>query len=258
MIGFQALAQTPTTTVPPVAPAIAVVDRDYVLGPSDVIEASVLGRTDFTTRGRVSEEGSIQLPYLGATAVAGKTSVQLADQLARDLEKGGFFPHPIVKVEIVSYASRYVTVLGNFGSPGLVPIDRPYHLSELVARVGGVKESGADYVVLRSGKTPERHITITSLATGDGSDDPIISPGDKIYSPPVDVAYISGQIKSPGAFGIRPNMTLRMALSRSGGLTDQGSEKRISITRGAKKIPRADLDSVVQSGDVIVIGERLF
>ena len=258
-VGAQTVAATPVAA-PAGTPAtqVSVADRDYVLGPSDVIEVSVLGRTDFTTRGRVSEDGTIQLPYLGATSVSGRTTIQVAEQLVRDLEKGGYFPNPILKVEILSYASRYVTVLGHFGTPGLVPVDRAYHLSEIVAKVGGVRETGANYVVLRSGKAAERRISISTLATGDGSDDPIVSPGDKIYAPPGDVAYISGQIKSPGGFGLQPNMTLRMAISRAGGLTDQGSEKRIVVTRAGKKLSKVDMDAKVEPGDVIVIGERLF
>ena len=52
----------------------------------------------------------------------------------------------IVEVEVVSYASRYVTVLGAVGSPGLIPMDRPYRLSEILARVGGARQDGADHV----------------------------------------------------------------------------------------------------------------
>jgi polysaccharide export outer membrane protein len=53
-------------------------------------------------------------------------------------------------------------------------------------------------------------------------------------------------------------MTLRMAVGRGGGLTDLGSEHGIKITRHGQKVPKVDLDSKIEAGDVIVIGERLF
>ncbi len=236
----------------------AATDQTYILGPADVIEVSVLGRSEYTTRARISEDGMIQLQYLGAVNAANKTAAQLGDQIASSLEKGGYFAHPIVRVDVVSYASRYVTVLGGFGTPGLVPVDRAYHLSEIVARVGGVREGGADYVILRPQHGAERRILISTLATGDAADDPLVAPGDKIYSPPAEVIYVTGQVKSPGAFGIMADMTLRMALSRAGGLTDSGSDKKITITRKGQKLTRVDLDSRIQAGDVILVGERLF
>ena len=244
----------------PVAASVSpgATEQNYILGPADVIEVSVQGRTDYTSRQRIGADGSIQLQFLGSIQAANKTTLKLGEEIAAALDRGGYFTHPVVTVEVASYASRYVVVLGNFGTPGLVPVDRAYHLSEIVARVGGIKESGADYVILRSQSGGERRLSITALATGDSSDDPFVLPGDKIYSPPADVFYISGQIKAPGAYAILPNMTVRMAISRGGGLTDSGSDSRLTLTRTGVKQPRVDLDSKIEPRDVIVVGERLF
>ena len=186
-------------SVAPAQPGItAGADQSYVLGPADVIEVSIPGRTDFTTRARISEQGQIALPMIANVTAAGKTIAQLVEQVSGELEKGGFFAHPIVSIEIVSYASKYVTVLGDVTNPGLLPVDRPYHLSEILARVGGVKETGADYVVLRRENGVDRRLSIESLATGDTALDPYVSPGDKIFCPKADVFYVSGQVNTPG------------------------------------------------------------
>ena len=141
-------------------------DQTYMLGPADVIEVSVLGQADFTTRGRIGEDGTIRLPYLGSVPAGGRTISQLSDEVGKALNKGGFYSHAIVKVEIVSYASRYVTVLGDVTSPGLIPVDRAYRLSEILARVGGVKDTGADYVVLRAPSGPEMSPAISKRSSG--------------------------------------------------------------------------------------------
>ena len=239
-------AAMPTSN--PSADATAAPDeRTYILGPADVVEISVLGRTDYTTRTRIDENGDIQLQYLGTVKAAGRTIEQLSTEISQALEKGGFFTKPVVQVNIASYASRYVTVLGNVATPGLVPVDRAYRLSEIIARVGGVRESGAAYVILRPKSGGERHILISTLATGDLNEDPYVSPGDKIYSPPAELIYVSGQVKGGGAFAILPDMTVRMALSRAGGLTDSGSDKRVTITRKGQKLQRVGLDSKVEA-----------
>jgi len=253
VLGQEAAPAQPAANAPPAA-----AEQGYVLGPGDVVEIAVLGRTDFTTRGRIGPDGAIDLPFLGAVAAADKTARGLGDEVARRLESGGFFAHPILKVEVVSYASRYVTVLGAVQNPGLVPVDRSYRVSEILARVGGIKPEGANYVVLRPLNGPEQRLSIEGLATGDDSQDPYVSPGDKIYSPPADVFYVSGQVKTPGAYPVTPGMTVRMAISRGGGLTEDGTDRGVKVMRHGINVGAMGLNGPIEAGDVIVVGERLF
>lgn len=230
----------------------------YLLGPSDVVEIQVLGQADFTTRAPVNSDGSILLPYIGRVVAANKPTTQLSTEITAALEAGGYYAHPVVSVQIVAFASRYVTVLGNVVTPGLVPIDRRYHLSEILARVGGVRDTGADYLVVRSLEGAERRFLIAELATGDKSSDPLVSPGDKIFSPPAPTFYIAGQVKAPGQYRVDGGMTLRMALGRGGGLTDLGTDHGLKVTHANGTVEHPSLDTKVGPGDVIDVGERLF
>jgi polysaccharide export outer membrane protein len=251
-------AQASAPSAAPAAPPPAQGDQNYLIGPGDTVEVTALERSDFDTKAKVGADGMIQLPLIGAIAASNRTTQQLNEQISAALIKGGFFSRPNLSVTVISFAARYVTVLGAVTSPGLVPIDRAYRVSEILARVGGVKESAADYVVLRPAKGEERHLPIKSLAIGSLGDDPYVAPGDTIYSPTAELFYISGQVKSPGAYSMISDMTLRMAIGRGGGLTDLGSERGIKITRDGHKLGKVDLDSKIQAGDVIVVGERLF
>jgi polysaccharide export outer membrane protein len=255
-LGLASSAPAQTRAAAPVAESHT--DSDYILGPADVIEVDLLGQPDFTTKERITEDGTIRLPMIGVVQAANKNVVELADEIASKLKGGGFYAQPIIKIDVASYGSRYVTVLGNFATPGLVPIDHPYRLSEIVARAGGVRETGADYIVYRPRGGAERNIKIEALATGDLKDDPYVSPGDKIYSPPADLVFVSGQVKLPGAYPITPGMTFRMAMSRGGGVTDAGSDRHVTLTRGGVKQAHVNLDEMVRPGDVLVVGERLF
>ena len=74
-----------------------------------------------------------------------------------------------------------------------------------------------------------------------------------------EVFYITGQVKSPGAFPAGQEMTLRTALARAGGLSDMGSEKKIKINRKGVQLKKIKLDETkVEAGDIISVGERLF
>jgi polysaccharide export outer membrane protein len=251
-----ASAASPDQTAMPSAPSAA--DQSYILGPDDVIQVEVLGRSDFNTRARIGQDGTIQLPYLGSVNAANETTPSFADKITKALEAGGYYSKPVLRVEIVSFASRYVTVLGSVTNPGLVPVDRAYHLSDILARVGGVREGGADYVFVRSDKGDGKEYSIKELATGGTEQDPFVAPGEKIYVPKAELFYVSGQVKSPGAFALERGMTLRMAISRAGGLTDLGSLGHIKVTEPDGKVETVTQDTPIKAGDVIVVGERLF
>jgi polysaccharide export outer membrane protein len=251
-------AQVALAQIPSAPRAALSAKQTYLLGTSDVVEVSVLTHPDYTTRGRIGEDGTIQLPFLGTVKAANLTAPQLESEVAAALDKGGYFSHPVVKVDIVSFGSRYVTVLGAVQTPGLVPVDRAYRLSEILARVGGIKDTGADYVVLTPSDGQEEKLAIKDIATGGLAQDPYVEPGDKIYSPQAELFYVSGQVGSPGAFPVIPGMTLRMAIARAGGVTLIGSEKKVKLTRHGERVARVDLNEQVQAGDVIIIGQSLF
>jgi polysaccharide export outer membrane protein len=260
ILGLLALGMvvSPATAQNAASAQSATPEQNYILGPEDVVQVDALGRSDFSTKAKIGTDGTIQLPYLGTTQAANRSTAQLRDEITQALLKGGYFAKPIVQVEVISYASRYVTVLGSVVNPGLIPVDRPYRLSEIMAKVGGIREGGADYIIVRSPNGTERTFSIKNLATGDGIADPYAQPGDKIFSPQMDIFYIKGQVKAPGGYPISPDMTLVMALARGGGLTDQGSDTHIKIVRKNATITPRDLNVKIEPDDVIDVGEGWF
>src|SRR5258707_408758 len=81
------------------------------IGPEDTIEIEVVGQPD-RTRARVYTDGSVQMNLVGRVSAAGRTPRELGAQVAAALKTGGFYANPVVNVEVVGFASRYVTVLG--------------------------------------------------------------------------------------------------------------------------------------------------
>jgi polysaccharide export outer membrane protein len=263
-----ALAQTPATPPAsnPGASAVAIgaqtgvadtTSSAYVLGRDDVVEIGLIGGGYPAGRVRVQADGTVQLPFIGKLQVADHTTAEVSELVRKALQQGQFFADPIVQVEVVGYASRYVVVLGAVGSPGLIPINRPYRMSEILARVGGVRDGAADYLNVRSADGKERHVMIKDLATGDATQDPYVQAGDKIYAPAAEMYYISGKVNSPGQYAANSDITLAMAIAKAGGLAEQGSDKKVDVTRGGKKV-KLDLGAKIQPGDVIVVGEKMF
>jgi polysaccharide export outer membrane protein len=255
--GATQLQVQPQASPAPAAP----VDSSYILGDGDVVEVGLVGRGDFTSKVRVGADGTVLLPLIGHIKASDRTVIDLADDVRQALIKGGFYADPVVRAEVVGISSRYVTVLGNVGTPGLLPLDRNYRLSEILAKVGGHGGSSAAYVLLtRAGAPKADRYSIDKLAAGSGDDDPIVKAGDKIFIPSTEneVFYISGEVKSPGAFPVTDKMTVRQAIARSGGVTENGNENKVTLVRDGKPVKKVSLEDPVKVGDIIKIGERLF
>jgi polysaccharide export outer membrane protein len=186
------------------------------------------------------------------------TVLQFRENVKNALKKGGYYADPVINISVTTYASRYVIVLGEVGQPGMVPVDRNYRVSEILAKVGGPRDSGADYVSLRRASGEEIKLNINSLATGTLEQDPFVKPGDKLFVPKAETFYIYGQISRPGTVKLEPGMDLRKAIVAAGGLTTMGSEGKIKIIRDGKEIKKYSLTGPIKNGDVIHVGERFF
>lgn len=256
-------AAAKTAPLPQTAPAsapVVVVDANFTLGVGDSVNVGLVGRNDFNSQSQVSSEGTIFLPLIGQVKALGMTTANLAKEVEAALKKGGYYADPMVHIEVTGVASRYATILGDVSSPGLLPLDRDYHLSDIVARVGARAGDGAGTIVLTHSNGQSKKYSIEEIATGGGEGDPKVEPGDKIYFPAsvAEVFYISGQVKNPGAFPATKGLTVREGIARGGGLTEMGSDRKTKVFRKNVQLKDVTLDTVLQPGDIVQIGERLF
>ena len=73
--------------------------------------------------------------------------------------------------------------------------------------------------------------------------------------------FVSGEVRSPGAYGWFPGMTTRQLISLAGGLTPDGSDGRLKVVRqvgGKSEEDKIKLDEPVKPGDTVVVRRRLF
>lgn len=254
--GVQAQALTQGGGVPVPAEATAGAAGDYRLGPDDQLEVTIYGQPDMPLRLRIKQDGSVSLPLMGSVTAAGETPAGLAEKIRAGLVQGGYLRDPRVNVEVTSYVSRSVTLLGAVVRPGIYPLQGAQPLSRVLATAGGQRE-GSETVLLRRGDAAPQRFSIEALARG-GAGDPVLQPGDLLFVPAAEHFYIYGQVRAPGSFPIRAGMTFRQALSQGGGPNDAGTQNRIRLTRRGQQSEIADLDAPIEDGDVMFVRERLF
>ncbi len=244
--------------------AVAAVPEDYVLGPLDQVEMNVANFPDLTTRTRISPAGTVVLPLIGEVAVGGKTPAAAAALIEGRYRAGGFVNAPSVRLEITEYQSRKVSVLGQVGTQGLIVLDRPYTVAELIAKAGGLSaEAGESANLVRQRASGGTETIVIDLAQigGAGASIPV-QPGDVVFVPRAPTISVVGAVNHAGVYRMTPGMTVQQALATAGDVARIGSKRGVKVRRtsgsGTTTLVPVGLDERLMPGDVVVIRERLF
>lgn len=114
-----ALFAAPLATAPaaPVSAETKAENRDYRIVSNDQIRFHITGETDETLFQRVSSQGEISVPLLGAVKVAGLTLRETEVAMEKRYRDEGFYIDPQVILSFESYAPRTVSVLGQVNNP---------------------------------------------------------------------------------------------------------------------------------------------
>ena len=78
---------------------------------------SIFREPDLTTRSRVASDGTVQLPLIGDVKVAGMT-VRSAREIIRKRYDADYLVDPQVYLNVINYAQRKFTILGQVTKPG--------------------------------------------------------------------------------------------------------------------------------------------
>jgi len=252
--------------LPPAAQAPVASDQ-YVIGPADTLAITVVDEADLTRKYLVDTDGSIQMPYIGRVQAAGFTVEDLRRHITDALKKD-WIKNPQVLVGVEQYKARSVLVTGAVRAPQRVTLTGlTMSLLEALTLAGSPTSSAANEVtVVRAPKPGQKEpetITVDrrELEIGKAGRDVVLEDGDIINVPEAKKFYVSGAVKNTGALVYENGMTVARALVLAGGLTERGSDRRITIKRevnGKVEEISAKLDTKVLPNDEVVIGQRLF
>jgi polysaccharide export outer membrane protein len=162
---------------------------EYKLQPSDVLNITVHGQPDLTTKTRVTSEGFITFPLLGKVKAQGITVRELEQELKTLLEKD-YLVNAQVLVFIEKYNPRQVSVMGEVQKPGKydIPPEKELTLMGAIAMAEGfTKDAEVNKVrVMRSEGGQKRTMEINTkdiTDKGDKDKDIALEPDDIVYVP---------------------------------------------------------------------------
>lgn len=149
------LAQQAPADGKPAAVTSRVADIDsstYRVGPEDVLEISVWREEALKKEVLVRPDGGVSYPLIGEVQAAGKTALEIRDEVAKRLEK--FIPDAVVSVTILKTGSQRIYVIGKVNKPGEFPVGRYVDVLQALSMAGGLTpfaDSNAIRVMRRDG-----------------------------------------------------------------------------------------------------------
>ena len=243
--------------------------RDYKIGPDDLIEITVFEDEKLNKTVRVSTQGNISLPLLGILKVKSLTASELEKEI-RDLLTEKYMKDPHVSIFIKEYRNQRISLMGAVSKAGVYDFTGEKTVLDLLAMAGGLQDNAGQLLfVLRppnpdapknekesNDQKPQTFVVGLEdlLIKGDPKMNLPLMNGDYVNVPPAGRVFVGGQVRGPGGHSITKRMTVGQAITVAGGLTTtaRASETRIirySGKNNEKEILTVDVNAI-QRGTV--------
>jgi polysaccharide export outer membrane protein len=113
-------------------------DENYIIGDDDVLSISVWKEPDLSNKIPVRSDGKISLPLIGEVQAAGRTPLQLEQEITAGLRS--YITDPQVTVIVQQINSQKFNILGQVAKPGSYPLIAGTTIVDAIATAGGFKD----------------------------------------------------------------------------------------------------------------------
>ncbi len=241
-LGAAARAQSPNSAGNVQATVAPKAANNYRIGPGDVLLIEVAGESDLKRKAKVSEQGTIRLPYINHDLkLGGLSELQAAELLNKEFL--AILKDPQVTVFIEEYNAQFVGVAGAVKNPKRFPLTSELRVYDLLSEGGGLTDKAGDIVQLIHTKGSEEIETIVLKELFSKPElNRVIRDGDLLNVPEAGVIYVEGTVNKAGVFPLKENVTLMQALTMAGGLAQDAKRKEIRLWRakGANQTERTE------------------
>jgi len=237
----------------------------YLIGPQDLLKITVLDEPELTNNYRVDSDGFITFPYVGRVLAGGLNPGDLQDRI-KNMLSPAYIKNPQVRVEIDQYKSQSVMVSGEVRQPGKIPMTGAMTVLEALAAAGSPTPAASSELTIARPRKPDQpdseivRINWKDLQLGKGTD-VVLQDGDLLNIAKAQTFFITGQVRNSSSYVLEPGTTVEQAIAMAGGLSERGSDRRISASRtvkGRRITVSLSLSDLVQPGDTITVQQRIF
>jgi polysaccharide biosynthesis/export protein len=219
----------------------------YKIGPGDIFNIFIYEEEELNTEGAlVKPDGRLSLKLLGEVKVDKKTITEAEKIIEKDLKTYLKFPRAtLIPIEL---HSAQFTIIGKVNKPGSYLISNNSRILDAIAKAEGFTTGIFQNNTIEMANLEHAYISRSGeilpvnfhelIQKGNMIHNIPLQDGDYIYIPSAmnREVYVIGEVKSPGFFGYKENLTLMQILARAKGFKDTATTQ-IIIVRGSFKNP---------------------
>ena len=206
--------------------------EDYTLSSGDMINIHLYGDRDTNYELQVSNDGEIELEYIGPLRVGGMSFKELKKYLSKELKH--HFKMSSFKISISKYSSIQVTLIGDVKYPGIYNLSSYSTAKDLLIESKGVRESASVRTIdiKRSGKTVAKLDFYDLLFQGKNVASVLLKHGDIVVVKKAQkLVKIDGFVNNAAIFELKGDETLKTLIEYAGGMKAEASKRHIKIDR---------------------------
>ena len=212
------------------------VGPDYVIGPQDSLAVHIWNVPDQNFNrsyiAPVERDGMVVIPQVGAIPVGGQTFSQAERTIHARLST--LLKRFELHVSMARIRTMKVYVVGEVARPGAYELSALATASNAIYAACGPSRSGSlrQVRIMREGKTVGQLDLYEFLLQGDRRQDNRLQAGDVVLVPPLGpVVAVSGSVKRPAIYELKPGTRLTELLTLAGGLTPLSDRQRCHLFR---------------------------
>jgi protein involved in polysaccharide export with SLBB domain len=240
----------------------------YILGPGDKIGLSIITSSNMAYILTIIPSGALWIPDIGPIHISGNNIPDAEIKVAKYIHENRFKTADISLV-LLNIRQFKIQVIGAVNSPGFINVSSIERLTDAIRKLGGLhKLADEDNISIQRVNSGEFNCSLKSYQlNGDLANNPILKEGDVIrvaynseYSEELkasithkqSLVFVTGFVLRPSGHKFLPGYSVNDYIAMSGGATDFGSLKNLSINRNGELLSMENLN-YLEPGDEINI-----
>ena len=206
--------------------------QNYVLGPGDQLIIDIYGASQKSEQLQVSPEGTVTIPGYGPVKVGGLTVAAAQSRIRSTV--GSRYSSSKLSISVGQTRSMTVNVMGEVKVPGTYTLSAFSTVFHALYMAGGINDIGTlrNIKVFRNG----RQITVVDIyeyiLNGRLAGNIRLMENDVIVVGPYEcLVDITGKVKRPMYYEMRPTESVGTVLKYSGGFTGDAYKKAVRLIR---------------------------
>ena len=247
----------------------AQIDPDiYILGPGDKLGISIITSSNIAYILTIGPTGELWIPDIGPIHISGMNIYDAEIQIAKYIHENRFKTSDVSLV-LLNIRQFKIQIVGAVNSPGFINVSSIERLSDAIRKLGGLHKLADEENISIISKDGVKSIcSLKSFQiTGNLKDNPVIKEGDVIHVPynskfsdqikqsithKQNLVFVTGFVLRPSGHKFTPGFSIDDYIAMSGGVTDFGSLKKLTINRNGKSLYLESITNL-QPGDQINI-----